>query len=322
MSEKLENSPETPRDYLRLFLSGMAMGAADIVPGVSGGTMAFILNIYEDLINSIKSFNLDVVKLLLKFQIKDAMDAMHWKFLLPLGAGIGASIVTMSSLLSYLLENEAIYLFSFFFGLVIASIIAIGGKIENWTALTGGALVGGAVVAGIIVSLVPAEASHDPLSLFLSGSIAIVAMILPGISGSFILLILGQYEYVLESVHELRIFDLMMVALGCAVGIVIFSRILSYLLKNYHEPIIAVLVGFMVGSLLKIWPWKEVLESKLIDGEEVVLREKIIAPTGNASEILFAVGLMVLGFLIVSLLEHQQSKSNPVFVRIERLLGK
>ena len=322
MSEKLENSPETPRDYVRLFLSGMAMGAADIVPGVSGGTMAFILNIYEDLINSIKSFNFDVVKLLLKFKIKDAIDAMHWKFLLPLGGGIGASIITLSSILSYFLENEAVYLFSFFFGLVIASIIAIGAKIEDWTVITGGALVGGAVVAGVIVSLVPAEASHDPLSLFLSGSIAIVAMILPGISGSFILLILGQYEYVLESVHELRIFDLMMVALGCAVGIIIFSRILSYLLKNYREPVIAILVGFMIGSLLKIWPWKEVLESKLIDGEEVVLREKIIAPNGDMSEILLAVGLMFLGFLIVSALEHQQSKSNPVFVGVQRLLGQ
>ena len=322
MSEKLENSPETPRDYLRLFLSGMAMGAADIVPGVSGGTMAFILNIYEDLINAIKSFNLDVVKLALQFKVKDTMDAVHWKFLLPLGAGIGASIILLSSLLSYLLENETVYLFSFFFGLVIASIVAVGAKIENWTALTGGALIGGAVVAGIIVSLVPAEASHDPLSLFLSGAIAIVAMILPGISGSFILLILGQYEYVLESVHERRIFDLMMVALGCAVGIIIFSRILSYLLKNYREPVISVLVGFMIGSLLKIWPWKEVLESKLIDGEDVILREKIIAPSGEAGEILLAVALMFLGFLVVSTIEHQQSKSNPVFLGVQRLLGK
>lgn len=321
MSEQLENSPKTSRDYVRLFLSGMAMGAADIVPGVSGGTMAFILNIYEDLINSIKSFNLDVVKLLLQFKIKDALDAMPLNFLIPLVGGIGTSIILFSSILSYFLENETVYLFAFFFGLVIASIIAIGAKIEDWSVITGGALVGGAVAAGVIVNLVPAEASHDPLTLFFSGAIAIVAMILPGISGSFILLILGQYEYVLESVHELRIFDLMMVALGCGVGIIFFSRLLSYLLKKYREPVIATLVGFMIGSLLKIWPWKEILESKLIDGEEVTLREKIIAPTGEVSEVLLAVGLMVLGFLIVSFIEHQQSKTNPVFVSIQRLLG-
>lgn len=323
MSDQPNNSPKTIPEYVRLFFSGMAMGAADIVPGVSGGTMAFILDIYEDLLNAIKSFNTDVIRLLLQFKIKEALSLVHWRFLLAVGGGIGTSILAFSGILSWTLDNEPEFLFAFFFGLVLASVIAIGVRIENWKPIVLGSLVGGAVAAYIIVGAVPAQADHDPLTLFLSGTVAIMAMILPGISGSFILLILGQYEYVLESVTELRILDLSFVAMGCVVGIVFFSRLLSWLLTRYRDIVIAVLVGFMVGSLRKIWPWKETLETAIDrHGETYAIREKNILPDLVSAEFALALALFILGIVLVSFIEHQKSKSNPVVVLLGRLMGK
>ncbi|MCI0710552.1 MAG: DUF368 domain-containing protein [Chloroflexi bacterium] len=310
----MSNQPQTPRDYFRLFFSGLAMGSADIVPGVSGGTMAFILDIYEDLLNAIKSFNLDVIKHLLQFKIREAIDLTHWRFLLPLGAGIGTAVLALSGILSWLLDNEPVFLFSFFLGLVVASIVAVGARIEGWRPPVIGSLIGGTVVAYWIVGLVPAEVSHSPLNLFLSGVVAIMAMILPGISGSFILLILGQYEYALESVKELRILDLATLAAGCVVGITFFSRILSFLLARYHTVMIAALVGFMVGSLRKIWPWKEAAE-KTVETHGESFGEVNVLPDFASSEFLFALALFIVGFVLVSFLEHQRTHNNP-FMRL------
>lgn len=310
----MSNQPQNPRDYIRLFFSGIAMGSSDIVPGVSGGTMAFILDIYEDLLNAIKSFNLDVIRHLLQFKIREAIDMTHWRFLLPLGAGIGTAILALSGILSWLLDNEPVFLFSFFLGLVVASIVAVGTRIENWSLPVIGSLIAGTVLAYWVVGLVPADVSHSPLNLFLSGVVAIMAMILPGISGSFILLILGQYEYVLESVKELRIFDLAVVAAGCAVGIAFFSRILSYLLERYRAVMIAALVGFMAGSLRKIWPWKEAAE-KTVESHGEAFGETNVLPDFASSEFLFALALFVIGFVLVSFLEHQRTHNNP-FIRL------
>lgn len=304
------NNPKTPRDYARLFFTGFAMGSADIVPGVSGGTMAFILGVYETLIDAIKSFNLDVIKLALQFRIKDVLDAVPWRFLLALGSGIAVAILSLAHLLTGLLEDHPDYLFGFFFGLVVASIIAITTQIKGWPPQVIAALVIGTVVALVIVSRPQAaSAESNPVVLFFSGMIAITAMILPGISGSFMLLIMGQYDNVLNAVKNIEIINILAVAAGCAIGLALFVRILSYLLKHYHQVVIALLVGFMIGSLYKIWPWKENFNTA---------DETNVLPTINSSDFVVVMVLMILGFVIVNVLDHLQSKANPVVLLVTR----
>lgn len=313
----MNHQPEnTPKSSLRLFLTGMAMGTADVIPGVSGGTIAFILGIYEELINAIKSFDVQLVRLLVQRKITEALDHVPWRFLLALFLGIGTAIFSLAHLVSWLLENQPVYLFSTFFGLILASVVAVAATIP-WSLREGIAVVGGTIAALIIVNLVPLDMSHDPITLFLSGMVAIMAMILPGISGSFILLILGQYNHVLNAVKELDIVTIAVVGAGAAVGLMGFARILSWLLKRYHEPTIAALVGFMVGSLWKIWPWKVVLETRLDrHGEEVPIVEANVLPAFASTEFLVALALCIVGFFVVCVLDHLQSQSNPVLRRM------
>ncbi len=293
--------PTKPLHYARLFFTGFAMGSADIVPGVSGGTMAFILGVYETLINAIKSFDAHVIKLLLGFKIKETLEYVPWRFLVALGAGILAAVFSLSRLLSNLLENQPTYIFAFFGGLIIASVVAIGLKVK-WSLGAVVALISGAMAAFVIVGLPAFEnVSHDPLTLVFSGMLAIMAMILPGISGSFILLILGQYEHVLGAVKNLDIVSIASVGVGAAIGIIAFSRILSWLLKHYYNTTVAVLVGFMLGSLRKIWD------------EAVTGTEKLERFGGG--EIVIVIVLVIVGFLLVSLLDHLQTGENPVFRR-------
>lgn len=312
--EDLSN-PQTPMEYLRLFFTGFAMGASDIVPGVSGGTMAFILGVYETLINAIKSFNIDAIRLGLSFKIKELLEHVSFKFLVALGLGLLVAVVTLSGFLSSTMDDPQgrIFLFAFFFGLVIASILTVGIKV-NWTAVPVVMFIVGTLVAFVIVNVVPAEADHSPPILFVSGMIAITAMILPGISGSFMLLIMGQYDYVLSSVSNRDLPPIIFVGLGAVVGIIAFSRVLSFLLKRYYDITVATLVGFMAGSLWKIYPWKECLASDLDrHGDFRCLAEQNILPNFGSGEFLLAIGLAVLGFLVVNLLDHMQSNDNPVF---------
>jgi putative membrane protein len=308
-----DNRPKTLRDYLRLFFTGIAMGAADIVPGVSGGTMAFILGVYEDLLNGIKSVDINVIKLLTRLKIREALDMVPWQFLITLGLGIGIAILSLSRILTNILDNEPEYLFAFFFGLVIASIIAIGIKIEGWTPQIWAALAAGAIIALVIVTRTPSKIEANLINLFFSGMLAIMAMILPGISGSFILLILGQYDNVLNAVKDFEIAKIMAVGLGCIVGLALFARLLSWLLENYRRVVIATLVGFMIGSLYKIWPWKKILETDIDrHGEIFTTKDQPILPEFASSEFLIALGLCIIGFIIVTALDHLQSRSNPV----------
>lgn len=317
-AENLDN-PSTPREYARIFFSGTAMGAADIVPGVSGGTMAFILGIYENLINAIKSFNLDVVKLVLTGKIGEAMDAVPWRFLLVLGTGLILAILSLANFLTWMLENEPEFLFAFFFGLVVASIVAIGARIEKWNAITIGALIVGAIIAGIIVSLTPTEGSDDTLTLFLSGMVAICAMVLPGISGSFILLLLGQYEFILQSVRDFDLRVIFTVALGCLVGITAFTRIISWFLTHREQATISLLVGFMIGSLVKIWPWHEAPElSEDLSEHASEFSGALALPDFASAEFAFALLLMLIGFAVVTALDHMQTKANPVVTLFTR----
>lgn len=299
-------------EYLQLFFCGIAMGSVDVIPGVSGGTMAFILGIYEELLDAIKSFDMHLVRLLLRARIREALEHVPWQFLVVLLSGIGLAVVTLAHAISWLLEHEREYLYALFFGLILASIVAIGATVR-WSLTTGGMLVIGTAIALIVVNLVPLAMPHDPLTLFLSGMAAIVAMILPGISGSFILLILGQYDHVLRAVKTFDFLTLVAVGLGAVVGIISFARVLSWLLKRYHQATVAALVGFMLGSLWKIWPWKEVVSSRLDHhGRVIPLVERNIGPVFTSGGFWIALVLCLIGFLVVCLVDHLQSRSNPV----------
>jgi len=307
--------PQTPAQYLRLFLTGFAMGASDIVPGVSGGTMAFILGVYETLISAIKSFNLDALRLALGFRVKELLNHISFRFLLALGLGLLAAIILLSGFLSAVMDDEGgrALLFAFFFGLVLASILTIGVKVR-WSAASIVILGVGTISAFVIVNIVPAEADHSAPVLFLSGMIAITAMILPGISGSFMLLILGQYDYVLTAVSSRDLPPVIAVGLGAVVGIIAFSRVLSFLLAGYYNQTVALLVGFMAGSLWEIYPWEECLSSDLDrHGDFRCLAESNIPPDFAADAFLPALVLMIVGFLLVNFLDHLQSGDNPVF---------
>ncbi|MBW6533637.1 MAG: DUF368 domain-containing protein [Mariniphaga sp.] len=298
------------KNYLLLILKGMGMGAADVVPGVSGGTIAFITGIYEELIDSIKSVNLNALKLLFSFKLTAFWKAINGNFLISVFLGIGISIFSLAKGLEYLLHHYPILVWAFFFGLIIASAIYIARTIKKWDTGTVIAGIAGIVVAYFITVISPAEANTTWLFIFISGSIAICAMILPGISGSFILVLLGMYKFILSAVGDLNIPVLLVFIAGAAIGIIAFSNLLSWLLKKFHNLTITVLSGFMVGSLNKIWPWKQVTET-FIDrhGEIRPLAEKNILPgtyenlTGNESWLFGAVLLAIVGFALIFVIE-------------------
>lgn len=293
--------PKTLFQYLRIYLTGFAMGCADVVPGVSGGTIAFISGIYETLVNAIKSFNLDALRKALKFDIGGFIDHTALRFLITLLVGIGTAVLLLARFLDHQLDTQPTFVYAFFGGLIVASILAIGITIK-WSLSATIAFITTAVVAFIIVSLPQtAEGDRSTITLFLSGAVAICAMILPGISGSFILLILGQYEYILGAVKDLNLGVIIPVALGCVVGIVAFSRLLSWLLRHYGNLTVAALTGFMLGSLKLIW-------------DNAARGVSIVNPSGvlDSGQILLVVALMVVGFIVVSLIDHLQSGANPV----------
>jgi putative membrane protein len=293
-----------------LFLKGVAMGAADVVPGVSGGTIAFISGIYEELLLSIRSITPTNLSLLWKEGLGSFWKAINGTFLAVLLSGILLSIFSLAKLFAYLLSNHPVPLWSFFFGLIVASLIVVGRKVFNWGLAPVVAFQIGLIIGYTIISSVPTETTESLWFVFLSGSIAICAMILPGISGSFILLLLGKYEFMLQSISEMRIPILVVFGLGCVLGLLSFARLLSWMFKKYHDLTVALMVGFMLGSLPKVWPWKEVLEwhtnSKGID---VPLVEEPILPQSYSGDpqIFLAVAAALVGFLLVYILETKFS---------------
>ncbi|MCE2488890.1 MAG: DUF368 domain-containing protein [Anaerolineae bacterium] len=293
--------PRSIAAYVRLFLTGCAMGAADLVPGVSGGTMAFVLGVYQDLLDGIRAVNLEALRLLLRLRLGELERLVPLRFLLALVLGMFAAAFTLAGFLSDTLEDTdgRIYLFAFFFGLVLASIVAVGAQLQR-TFSTLLVMVGGALLAFVVVNLVPARTEPNSLNLFLASMVAICAMILPGISGSFILLILGQYDHVLRAVSERDLGTLITVGVGAIVGIAIFARLLGWLLRHRPQMTIAALVGFMIGSLWKIWPWKSCIASDLDrHGEFRCLQESNLAP--QAETLLPALLLLLTGFAAVTL---------------------
>lgn len=302
---KMNSKNRSFRDYIVLGVKGFCMGASDVVPGVSGGTMAFILGIYEELIDAIKSFDLKSLQFLVTMKFRPLLGRISWQFLLAVGIGIFAAIFTLSGLLSWLLQNRPVFIWSFFLGLILASVVSVSRRVEAWRILTWLCLVGGTLGSYFLVGLVPVSTPNDYWFLFLCGAVAICAMILPGISGSYILVLLGKYQYVLDAVNHRDFLVLGLVAAGACVGIIAFSRILGWLLKNYHDLMVATLTGLMIGSLRKIWPWKETLES-VVDshGQMVPLVQSNILPGQWNGEVLAALSLMVAGLLAVLFLDR------------------
>ncbi len=286
------------KDYLLLSLKGMAMGAADVVPGVSGGTIAFIVGIYDELIDSIKSINPRSLKLLLTGKVGAFWKAINGNFLFFLLLGIGISVFSLAKLITYLLVNEPVLVWAFFFGLVLASTWFVSKDIKEWNWKTVFGFIVGAVVAYYITVATPTQTTNSLWFIFVCGAIAICAMILPGISGSFILVLLGKYFYIMEAVKTLDFVVLGVFAVGCILGITSFSHVLSYALKRVRNVTLAVLSGFMLGSLNKVWPWKE-MESVVANGHEFVTERNIWPDT----EVLEGVVLMLIGFMLVYVLE-------------------
>jgi putative membrane protein len=300
--------------YLSLVLKGMGMGAADVVPGVSGGTIAFITGIYEELINSIKGINLKAIKLFFTGRWFSFWKQINGNFLLAVFSGIAISVLSLAKVLEYLLENKPILIWSFFFGLVLASSYVVSRKITRWQYPKVIALVAGIGIAFYITSVTPTTTTDASWFVILSGGLASCAMILPGISGSFILLLLGKYSFALHAVNERIILDLLLLGVGAVTGLILFANLLSWLLKKYHDITIAVLVGFMIGSLNKIWPWKETVKSIIVEGELRPLVEKNILPSiGNPGDqfwmamLMLAAGIALILFVEIGLTRNKKS---------------
>lgn len=288
------------KDTIRLFLTGFSMGTADIVPGVSGGTIAFIAGIYEELIYSIKSLSGKVLFLALKGKPHQAIKATPFRFLVPLGLGILIAFATLSKLISTLLATQPVYMWSFFLGLVIASIYVVRKRVVTWDPTDILAFVLSAIGAYFLVGLVPSQTPNTLPFIFLSGFIAIIAMILPGISGSFLLLIMGKYDQILHAVVEKDILTIGVFGIGAVIGLAIFSRVLTWLFQRHHDLVIAILTGFMLGSLRKVWPWKEVVEYRINSkGLEVPLYEVNVLPQKIDSSFMFAIFLIIAGAAII-----------------------
>ncbi len=316
----LLRSVRKPKDYLIIALKGICMGAADIVPGVSGGTIAFITGIYEELIDSIRTVGQrEFILAVLRFRIQDVLQILNWPFLLALGSGILLAIFTLARGLEWLLENQPIYLWSFFFGLVLASIISVSKRVKKWTPSLGALMLAGTVGAYILVGLVPTKTPNDWWFLILSGAVAICAMILPGISGAFILVLLGKYQYVLSAVNGFtetldpqNLLTIVLVGIGAVVGLITFAQVLGWLFRRYHDGTVAVLIGLMVGSLRKVWPWKfdadwlrdSAGEFVLSDGHRIVTEQHNILPNGGTGELVLAIVIALAGVLLVLVLER------------------
>ena len=274
------------------------MGAANVIPGVSGGTIAFITGIYERLINGIKSFDLQTVRLLLVGDWKTFTVKTDFYFLLAIFSGIGASIVSLAKVLELAFTNYETLTLAFFFGLIIASIIGVGKQIGSLNLSNVLSLIIGTSIAVAIAFLPPAQANDSFVYLIICGMVAICSMILPGLSGAYVLLLMGNYILTMQAISSLNIMILAPIAIGCILGLVLFSRLLSYLFKNFKSQTIGLLTGFVTGSLVIIWPWKVTNYMTLENGKQKATGYDWFMP-GFDSDFFYALVLAVLGFAIV-----------------------
>lgn len=316
-------------DYLIIAFKGVAMGAADVVPGVSGGTIAFISGIYEELIESIDKVNLGVFKVWKQQGFKTAWKSINGSFLLALFSGIAISILSLAKLIKWLLHNEPILLWSFFFGLVLASILYIAKQIKGWSPKIIIAIIATSALSYYITLAEPFATPDSPFYLLFCGFIAIIAMILPGVSGAFILLILGAYQTAIDTINNLRdglvtgnmelfkdaFLKFVLLAIGAVVGLKVFSKALNWMFKHQKNLTLAILTGFMIGSLNKIWPWKKVLKTRVnSEGEVVTLLDQSILPSAyeGDNQIILAIIFIVVGFATILILERLGNQKNKI----------
>lgn len=292
--------------YLGFFLKGVAMGAANVIPGVSGGTIAFITGIYERLINSLKSFDLGALRLLLAGDWKVFTLKTDLYFLLSILLGVAVSILTFAKVLEWSFANYEIYTLAFFFGLIIASILGVGKQISSFSLGNIGSLLIGVAIAAGIAFLPPAEPNPSFVYLLVCGAVAVSSMILPGLSGSYILLLMGNYVLVIGAISALEVSILLPIAIGCIVGLLLFAQLLSYLFRNFKDITISLLTGFVAGSLAIIWPWKITKYMTLADGKEKATGYSWFLPELDVA-FLMALAFALGGFFIVWLMERSAS---------------
>ena len=310
--------PKTMKESLTLFLKGLCMGGADIIPGVSGGTIALITGIYEKLLAAIKSVDINFFKKLFSFKIKEALAGVHIRFLIVLFAGIAIAIISLARLMNFLLKTHPEPTFSLFIGLIAASTIVIGKQVK-WKLSSIISIVSGAVLAYVVVGLIPVNTPNELWFIFLSGVIGICAMILPGLSGAFILLILGKYEYITGtlkapfSVNEIsgdhNLLIVLVFCIGCAVGLAGFSRFLNWLLSKWHNLTLAFLTGLMAGSMRKIWPWKGEAVTKIIREKEHIISQENILPQNFDTNLMISIALIVVGIVFILVLDRKSKNS-------------
>ena len=303
------------RKYLFLFLKGFGMGAANVIPGVSGGTIALITGIYQELISTLKSFNIKSIKLLFAFKYKEFFSHINLNFLIVLFSGAIAGIVSLGKFFKWVINLERVdqgqsilhgyepVLFALFFGLILASVYFVGITIQKWTFSTLVSALTGCAVAALLVLVKPSSESDDVLYLFLCGAIAMSSMLLPGLSGSFVLILMGNYYLIMiDSVQNFEVRVLAIVILGAVLGFVILSRLISYLLEKHKDVTLSSLTGFIFGSLAMIWPWKTILRAKILKGNEVkeviIGYENWVLPSNNSFDILL-ISFIVVGFFTV-----------------------
>ncbi|WP_394750043.1 DUF368 domain-containing protein [Spongiimicrobium salis] len=295
--------------YIFIVLKGMAMGVAELVPGVSGGTIAFVAGVYEEFISSVNNINLNTFKVLRKEGFKSFWKKLNGNFLLALFGGMAISIFSFAKLISWLLVEHPIPLWAFFFGLVIASVFLVAKAIKKWNIVTVVIFLVGTIAAFFITTLPPSANTDSLPFLFFSGALAVCAMILPGISGAFILVLLGSYKTILDAVHERDLKIVITVALGAVFGLLSFAKILKWMFNNYKNVTLALLTGFILGSLNKIWPWKKVLETKII-GKKTITIDENVSPFNFEGEhqLVYAIIAAVIGFSLIFILEKAASK--------------
>jgi len=286
--------------FIVLTIKGFCIGAANVIPGVSGGTLALILGIYQELINAIGSFNLRVLKLAAELKAREALGVISWPFILPVSLGILLATVSLARVLSALLETYPIMIWSFFFGLILSSVLIVSKEVGRWGVIPFSAAALGTVGAFLLFGLTPATTPDALWFLFVCGMLAICAMILPGISGAYILVLLGKYQYALEAINKGDLLVLFILASGALVGLLSFVRVIGWLLKKYHDVTMAVLIGLMLGSLRTIWPWKETLQSVSGGyGTEVSIFQVNTLPSSFNGEVIGALLCLLLGIFLI-----------------------
>ncbi len=296
--------------HFLVVLKGIAMGAADVVPGVSGGTIAFLTGIYQTLIESIKSVNFTAIKLFFTGKFSEFWKHINGAFLLPLAIGIGTSIIVLARLMTYLMEHHPIALWSFFFGLILASAVLIFKEIEKWKVSYVISIIIGCTLGVSICLLSPSQTTEELWFIFVCGMVAICAMILPGISGSFILLLMGKYEYILGALNDLKISVILTFMAGAAIGISSFSHFLSWLLSKFYSLTICFLAGIMLGSLTKVWPWqREVVTNIAMKAEDA---SRVTRPTLPNEQIGTAILFTIIGLTIVLGIEYISKRNKAV----------